>query len=123
MLRAAQLERARSTDPAVRDVLGRIAVDEENHSLLAWRSLAWLMDTFGESARALIRAEIAGIEAELDVPAPTARPVDARLATHGVLGKTEIHRLRHDVLREVVLPAASTLLNRDQDRALLGADA
>jgi hypothetical protein len=112
----AQLELARSTDGAVRSVLGRIAVDEERHSLLAWRSLAWLLDTRGEPVRALVRDEIARVEAELDVPAPTERRASARAEAQGVLGKAEMHRLRHEVLREVVLPAASALLERGEAR-------
>jgi hypothetical protein len=106
----AQQEGSRATDATVRDVLARIAVDEERHSLLAWRAL-----TVGEPVRLLVRGEIAGIEAELDVPAPTERRPNARLAAHGVLSETEMRRLRNEVLRDVVLPAASALLARNQD--------
>ena len=38
------------TDPTLRYVFSEIARDESQHAMLAWRTVGWLCDTFGERA-------------------------------------------------------------------------
>jgi len=99
---AAQLDAAMG--PA-KVALARIAPDEARHAALAWRSLAWLLDAFGEEAsgpaRAAFREEMAGSV----VVSPR-----GGAATNGVLDAAEIAALRSAALREVVGPTSAALL-------------
>ena len=47
---------ARAEDPVLRDVLSRIADDEERHAALAWRTLKWLVDGADAADRAAVSA-------------------------------------------------------------------
>ncbi len=56
---------ARATDPAVRAALAGIAADEARHAELAWRTVAWAMDTGGPAVREAVDA---ALRAALVVP-------------------------------------------------------
>jgi hypothetical protein len=59
---------AESEDPEVRRALERIAIDERQHAALAWRTLRWLVDSFGEPVRAALRdrlLELGGVGNEV----------------------------------------------------------
>ncbi len=77
------------SDPEIAAALASIADDEASHAVLAWRTLAWLVSTHGETAAAAARE---GIEAAL-----------AELVGGG-------GALRAATARDVVRPCAAALL-------------
>lgn len=114
----AKEESERVTDAVVGGVLAHIARDEQQHSLLAWRSLAWLVDVFGEPVRQVLSRQLDRIEQELDETPPTRRDGCGReeqraLARHGLFTSWEVASARRQVLREVVLPVGRALLRHD----------
>ncbi|MEA2748485.1 MAG: hypothetical protein QOI41_2628 [Myxococcales bacterium] len=91
----------RASDPVLRDLLAKMADDEERHAELAWRIVAWCSSSGDlEVARALNEAkdevtnELVSLTHRGDAVAPT-EPAD---------------ELRATVLREVVLPCTVALL-------------
>lgn len=54
---------AKYTDSAIHDVLGRIAVDEERHAVLAWRTLAWAVRAGGDDVKRAIAKSLARLSA------------------------------------------------------------
>jgi hypothetical protein len=54
---------AQYNDPTVRDVLGRVAADEESHAELAWRAVAWAVRAGGEEARDALEESFARVAA------------------------------------------------------------
>jgi len=88
----------RATDPVLRDVLAKMAEDEERHAELAWRIVAWTLrsgDPAVESALAEARDEVITELVNL---------------THDVVAGQPADELRATVLREVVLPCTVALL-------------
>ncbi len=55
-------------EPATRDVLARIAVEERSHAEFSWAALEWLLERGGDKVRRAIERSIAEIES---VPRPT----------------------------------------------------
>jgi hypothetical protein len=95
-------------DPEVRAVLARIATDETRHAGLAWRTVAWFVETGAMPIEAL-RAEFdrALFEArELREPPRE----DRGLLDHGILGEAARRQLRQAALASVIAPCARTLL-------------
>jgi hypothetical protein len=86
-------EAREAADAALRDVLATIADDELRHAALAWRTLAWVVATFGDEARA---AAGRGIEDGL------------RDMARGQAGN--LARLRGEIARWVIEPAAAQVL-------------
>src|SRR5690606_37592228 len=110
-LEAAELE-AGADDPAVRAVLGAIAVDEAAHAELAWRTARWAIDALGPGARRAIAAELAVVEAEL-ASAPLAAAVsadDAALARHGVATDATRATFRREALARAIVPCLRALV-------------
>jgi len=62
---------ALATDPAVCDALQTILDDEARHAALAWRAMAWLLETDDGSVRAHLEAVLADAR-------PTAEPGQRR---------------------------------------------
>jgi hypothetical protein len=90
----------RASDPVLRDLLAKMAEDEERHAELAWRIVAWTLRSGDpEVLRVLTEAQ---------------NEVIAELVslTHGVVAAaaTAGDELRATVLREVVLPCTVALL-------------
>ncbi len=56
-------------DPSVRDVLARVASDEERHADLAWRAVAWAVRAGGEAARDALEQSFARIAASNEIAA------------------------------------------------------
>lgn len=99
----------RVSDPALATVHRRIAEDERRHAELAWRTLAWLLETgddelLDEAARAFAEATAA-----MEVTSSMSRAVAPE---HGLLSADELLSLRRQALREVVTPCATGLLDR-----------
>lgn len=120
---------AAATDPAVRAALERISRDEQSHAELAFRFVAWALetDTTGE-LRAVLRLELATLRQEQDLGLrQRCNSFDhaklgigrSKLELHGVLGATRSRALRHAAVDRVVLPCAERMLTRaDEQRAV-----
>jgi hypothetical protein len=100
----AQLEGARGL---ARAALERIGPDEARHAELAWRSLAWLVATFGARVVPVARAAFDDCARDL---ATLGVPSRAGAVEHGVLGSAETAASRRLAWTEVVLPARRALL-------------
>ncbi|WP_437491494.1 ferritin-like domain-containing protein [Sorangium sp. So ce1014] len=102
---------AHATDAAVRSVLATIADDEARHAELAWRFVAWALQTGGDAVR---RAVAAAFEAGLDAPPLTATAADAAasaLAAHGRPDGAVLVGSRRRAIADVVTPAMRALLS------------
>lgn len=106
-------------DPALRAALSSIADDELAHAALAWRTLAWLVSTFGAPAR---DAAEEGLDAALAVmvpdpgavtpdrsTGPVDRELEAALRTRGVLAAADVTALRRAVARDVIAACRATI--------------
>lgn len=85
--------------------LRRIADDEERHATLAWRTLQWALQTFGEPARD------AAAEAFAQAMRIYSRDPHAEsdIAELGILSGTSLGTLRRHVLSAVIVPCAQAL--------------
>lgn len=100
-------------DATVRSVLERIVVDETRHAELAWRFVAWALQTASGTPRGaelcrLVRATFAAELATAD--GCSVGQFDREMARHGVLSLPVRQRLRARALRDVVAPCAAALL-------------
>lgn len=93
-------------DAGLGAALAQIAEDEARHAALAWKTLQWALDAFGDEAReAAARAfERASAMHEKD---PPKMPVENE--EFGVLGARTLGAIRREALREVVAPCAREL--------------
>jgi len=97
-------EKAR--DPRVREVLARIASDEERHAALAWRTLAWAVRAGGDRVhRAMAEALI-----RLDEALPPLPERELDLTAHGVLTPDQEQAVRRRAIEEIVVPCARALI-------------
>lgn len=107
----------RATDPAVREVLRQTAEDEARHAELAWRFLAWAVETGGERARAAAIRAFAGFHP----PSPSAEDLEGvdldHFARHGRQVAAEARAIAERTLREIVDPCFCALLARRGERA------
>lgn len=100
----------RAAAPALKQLLGMIAIDEAEHAALAYRFAAWALAAFGAEGR---RAVVAGFDAAIaqaGVPAPLTSGDDSWLEAHGVLSAATRTEQRAIALTEVVMPARRDLL-------------
>lgn len=72
-------------DPVARNVIEKIAREEEEHAELSWASLQWAIEKGGDT----VRAAAARAFAEAELHAPTA-PVPA-VPEHGLQGQSATH--------------------------------
>ena len=112
---AAQLEGAE--DPEVRAVLARIAEDERRHAELAWRFVAWAVQSGGVAVRRSVeRAMRAALQH--DLPAARLRmEATADWRRLGRLTAAERSALERDVREQVLTPAFAALLAEPAPRA------
>jgi hypothetical protein len=107
---------AHATDPAVREALARVTVDETRHAELAWRFVQWVLEHGDPALRtetATVLVGIVGSEAAA-CPAITeerALPSTATLRAHGFVSEATRNDIRRRVLGEVVLPCARALVS------------
>ena len=100
-------------DPVVYRVLEKIAREELDHSVLAWRTLAWLVESGRVSAvAALVEVNDALREARAAAGAPSRDD----LAAFGVPGGAELRAVREEAHRVVARCAASLLMPRGEAR-------
>jgi hypothetical protein len=100
-------------DPEARAVLERIASEETRHAELAWRFVAWALESTAEPQRTELRRRIrAALAEELTAPVSAGEigTLDRELAQHGLLRPALRQALRGRVLREVVAPCADALI-------------
>jgi hypothetical protein len=114
----AREELERTADPAARSVLARIAEDEARHGVLAWRALAWMLET---QDREVVSSAVAERVAALSSSSPRDGSDDAPRAP-GLLGASDVAALRRASIRDVVLPCVRALLARSAPRVAQGAD-
>ncbi len=94
-----------ATLPEMARTLSTIAEDEERHAALAWRTLKWALETFGESARHAA-AQGFGEAIKLYSTDPT---VPLAVESLGILTGKDLGALRRQVLSVVVAPCACAL--------------
>jgi hypothetical protein len=96
---------ARAKDAQVRKTLETIAADETTHAELAWRTVIWAQNTFGETVREVIREEMARLTDELSNVQETRRTKrDDELLDHGVVTANGREAIRRATLKSVVVP-------------------
>lgn len=100
---------AHCEDGAARGVLERIAADETRHAELAWRFVAWALESGPAALRE--RARVA-FSSELQRASAGGAPsgLDRELARHGLIAPALRGELRQRVLSEVIAPCARALL-------------
>ena len=109
------------TDAAPRTLLELIARDESRHAELAWRTLGWLVKTYGAPVRAAVAAEVAALrERGVRLTQVTEGADDAVLAAHGRVRPDVAEAARREAVEEVILPCVEALLLQPSRRA--GAD-
>ncbi len=112
VLAAEQL--ARATDPAVRAALAEIAADEARHAELAWRTVAWAVETGGCEVRtAVSRAFGEAVAKPGAAGGPSgndAAPAPAVYGAHGRLEAAVMEQVVAAVMASVVGPSARALL-------------
>ena len=88
-----------------------VAEQELGHAALAWRYLAWALQSGDRALRRAIAAVFAQAESAIGLGPETKLPSDARsLRAHGWLPIEERRAIALTALREVVMPAAKVLL-------------
>jgi hypothetical protein len=102
-------ERDAATDPGVRRALERIAEDEARHAALAWKTVRWLIDAFGEPVHRAVA------EAFANTPPPAAPRVARSVPTDvarafGRLEPAEAHAVLRRGYTEIVVPCSRALL-------------
>jgi hypothetical protein len=104
---------AHATDPAVREALARVTVDETRHAELAWRFVQWVL-MHGEAtlrvAAATALVEIVAAEAATARVEGGALKSKRMLLAHGMVGNETRSEIRRRVVTEVVHPCARALV-------------
>jgi hypothetical protein len=109
----ADVAASRASDPVVRAALEQIAEDEARHAALAWRFVAWAIDTGGEPVRAAVAEALRGDPPPpRDVPPPMAR---AAWRAHGRLSAIEQASLTGRACRDIVAPLGRMLCQPRSD--------
>lgn len=102
----------RCTDPFIAEQLSRIAEDELRHAELAWRFVAWSLQTAGEEARLVAKAAFeAAFEQVPSAPRELGLSVE-QLHAGGRLTKEQWCCTVAQALETVLEPAAQTLLGQ-----------
>jgi len=99
-----------TTDPEIHAALQQIADDESRHATLAWKTVRWLLETHPELTDL---AQRTFLEATLRPTPACSMAEDGALATHGIPAMEEEQKVAARALREVVIPCASALLQKE----------
>jgi hypothetical protein len=103
--------RAHCTDAPASAVLERIAADETRHAQLAWRFVAWALETGPASLREDVREAFAReLSAAAERAPAVASDFDQQLLRHGLMSAGLRAALRQRVLAELITPCAEALL-------------
>jgi hypothetical protein len=110
--------RDQTSDPAVKAALAKIADEEMEHALLAWRFVRWALDEGGAAVHAAVRDVFDAAGRHVGFGARTALRGDAvAMRAHGYLPEAERSEIARSALREVIAPAAAALLHGKQLRS------
>lgn len=106
---------AHASDPAVREVLSRVARDETRHAELAWQFVRWVLlqgpvDLRRAAGSALTRVVHTEIDRARKGCFEMEEDRDATLRAHGVLGVQARAEIRRQVLTEIIEPCARALV-------------
>jgi hypothetical protein len=102
---------AHAQDPAVRAVLETLAREEAQHAEHAWRTVAWALTAFGQTARDAMQAEVSALEAQASVGGLPGIDEDRdALLAHGILTNELRNAIRRTALRSLIVPLAIALL-------------
>ncbi len=88
-------------------LLRRICADESRHAALAWQTLRWLIERYGDVIATPLRGRLAAL---VSPTAPRTRTPDLR--AHGRLDARECAEIHRAVLARIVRPLAHGLLSR-----------
>lgn len=113
-LEASEMSRI-STDRAVCRALDKIAKDEHEHALLAWRSLAWMLGTLQAPEKDKVCAALGRLVVELreelgERSPDVHRTGPDKLEQHGVPSPQRKAALRRQAIAQLILPCAKALL-------------
>ncbi len=97
----------RATDPAVREVLAVTVEDETRHAELAWRFLAWALDTGGPDVRERVMRAFAGFRPAPPTPDDLGGVELALFEAHGRMVASEARAIADRALADVVRPCLS----------------
>lgn len=111
-------EGARSChDPVVRSVLTKLARDEEQHALLAWRFVHWARPQAAAGERADVLSMVHLTIAETKRALLAAPPTDGSLQRYGRFGKRAELQIALRTLEEVVLPCIQAVCGAREQRS------
>jgi hypothetical protein len=102
-------------DPAVKAALTRIAEQELDHAILAWRYLAWALGAGDTRLSARVAAVFNRAAEQVGFGPRTSRPASSdAMRAHGYLPLDERREIATSAVVEVVLPAARALLGSNE---------
>ncbi len=111
LMAAEQLELA--TDPDVKRILGKIARDEARHAELAWKFLAWALETGGPSVEAAARVAFRRTIDEVERMPVVDYGVDIAVwHAHGRMTCAEARELSRNGVEQVILPCLDALFGK-----------
>jgi hypothetical protein len=109
---------AHAVDPAVVEVLERIAADELRHAQLGWRSLRWMLDVGDERLRGFALARLDAVLREV-MHATVEDGVPASLREHGLLDDELRTHVRRRSASELIGPCVAALRSAHQRAAMV----
>jgi hypothetical protein len=113
------LEGARACeDPVVREVLVRIAEDEQRHALLAYQTVKWALLAYPERARELVRGCLRDGHLHAPMPASASVDDDAAARSHGLISSDARAWLRYQTWTDVVAPILAAMLSASRGAAV-----
>lgn len=103
-------------DPIVREVLLRIAEDEQRHALLAYQTVQWALRAYPRQARALVGA---CLREGHELAPRSAEPETQALGRYGLLDAGQRSELGAQTWLQVVEPLLRTMMDAEQQHAAL----
>lgn len=108
----AAIAAAECRDPRAGAALERIAADEREHAALAWKTLRWLLDSYGDVVAPALRRQLVSCGAPLARRGVSGSPstLELELREHGRLPADERAAIQRKVFAELILPLSRELL-------------
>ena len=112
-----------TADPALRALLLVISDDETRHAELAFRFVKWALAQGDLALEAAVRAEFALLSGETTAPKNPPSSLHREALRHGIVPDSMRAMIRHQAVRDVILPCARALLGgRGQQDLVAAAD-
>ncbi|MBK6519562.1 MAG: ferritin-like domain-containing protein [Polyangiaceae bacterium] len=106
------------SDPALRFVFSEIARDESEHALLAWRTVTWMLESFGDRAARVVQRVMGELRAAAPCSgADEASPEDERLLRLGYVSDVVRGQLRRHAIDGVILRGLASALEGEPSPA------